>query len=72
MSLSLLDYHKKDLALCTHPFIYVSRDVSLKFVEWLETMRMLGFDKVIIALYGAHQNVMKVFRFVSSTFQEKN
>ncbi len=51
---------KSKLALCVSALIYTNRDVSLKFVEWLETLREQDFSKVVIYVYALHPNVARV------------
>ena len=39
------------------------QDVSLRLVEYLETLRRQGVEKVAVYLYSVHPNMQKVWWF---------
>ncbi len=55
-----LTKEKSGTALCVSALLYANRDVSLKFVEWLEVLKEQGFSKVAIYVYALHSNVATV------------
>ena len=48
------------LALCVSAMMFVMTDLSLKLVEWLEVLRLQGYEKVFIYVYSVHPNVERV------------
>ena len=42
------------------PFSFLTEDISLKLIEWLELLRLQGFHKVFIYELNAHPNITKV------------
>ena len=56
---------KSSIGICVQAFRFGTYDVSVRLVEWLEMVRLLGADKVYFYVYGATQNMMKVLRHYS-------
>ena len=51
--------NKTGIAICSKNFSQLE-DVSKRFIEWIELLRALGAEKIIISILAVHQNVMKV------------
>lgn len=51
----------KDFAVCVKGVVF-HNDVSLRIVEWLELLFLLGADKVFLYDLGIHPNVSRVLR----------
>ena len=54
--------HKQGFAVCSKSLSHLG-DVSLRFIEWIELLRALGVDKIILKILEVHPNVMKVIKF---------
>jgi len=50
------------LALCTKGILFYDRDISMRFIEWLEILRDQGYSRVYLYLYSIHPNLLKVIR----------
>ena len=53
--------HKQGFAVCSKSLSHLG-DVSMRFIEWIELLRALGVDKIILKILAVHPNVMKVIR----------
>ena len=51
--------HKQGIAVCSKGLSYLE-DVSMRFIEWIELLRAMGVDKIILKIFAAHPNVRKV------------
>ena len=51
--------HKQGVAVCSKGLSYLE-DVSMRFIEWIELLRAMGVDKIILKIFAVHPNVMKV------------
>ena len=51
--------HKQGFAVCSKSLSHLG-DVSMRFIEWIELLRALGVDKIILKILAVHPNVMKV------------
>ena len=55
---------KRDLVLCMHPLLYWKADVALKTVEWMEMLRIMKYDKVVVPYFHLDDNMLKILRSV--------
>lgn len=53
------DGAKKGIAVCSKA-LSLLEDNSLRIIEWIELLRALGAEKVIIGVLSVHPNLMKV------------
>ena len=53
---------KRSIGVCVQALRFGTYDVSVRLVEWLELVRLMGADKVHMYLYSATQNMYKVLR----------
>ncbi|QQP41199.1 Putative LOC100164358 [Caligus rogercresseyi] len=51
---------KKEFAVCVKGLDFPSTDLSVRLVEWIETLHTLGADKVFLYNLEIHPNVTKV------------
>ena len=51
--------HKQGIAVCSKGLSYLE-DVSMRFIEWIELLRAMEVDKIILKIFTAHPNVLKV------------
>ena len=51
--------HKQGFAVCVKHLIQIA-DMSMRLIEWIELLRALGVEKIIIKILAVHPNVMKV------------
>ena len=51
--------HKQGFAVCSKSLSHLG-DMSMRFIEWIELLRALGVDKIILKILAVHPNVMKV------------
>lgn len=54
---------KKDFAVCVKGMSLFYMDQSVRLVEWLELLFLLGADKVFLYDLGVHPNVSKVMNY---------
>ena len=54
------------IAVCSKSLSHLG-DVSLRFIEWIELLRSLNVDKIILSILSVHPNVMKVTRYYFKT-----
>ena len=45
--------------MCSKSLSHI-QDVSMAFIEWLELLRALGADKIMLSVLSVHPNVEKV------------
>ncbi|KAJ6219222.1 hypothetical protein RDWZM_005034 [Blomia tropicalis] len=55
-------FKKQSIGICVQAFRFSTYDVSVRLVEWLEMVKILGADQVYFYVYGATENMMKVLR----------
>ncbi|KAJ8973015.1 hypothetical protein NQ317_004613 [Molorchus minor] len=53
---------KKDFAVCVKGLDFLHEDLSVKLVEWIELLNLLGADKVFFYELQVHPNISKVLR----------
>ena len=51
---------KKQFAVCVKGLDFPENDISLKLIEWIELLRILGADKIFFYILSVHRNVEKV------------
>lgn len=54
---------KKDFAVCVKGLDFLHEDLSVRLVEWLELLFILGADKVYMYDLETHPNISKVLRY---------
>ncbi|XP_040563465.1 uncharacterized protein [Lepeophtheirus salmonis] len=54
---------KKEFAVCVKGLDFPSTDLSVRLVEWIETLHTLGADKVFLYNLEIHPNVTKVLNY---------
>ncbi|UYV64538.1 hypothetical protein LAZ67_3001139 [Cordylochernes scorpioides] len=54
---------KKDFAVCVKGLDFLHDDLSVRLVEWLELLRLLGADKVFLYELEVHPNISKVLQY---------
>ncbi|XP_053986409.1 uncharacterized protein LOC128880399 [Hylaeus volcanicus] len=52
--------HKKDFAVCVKGLDFLHEDLSVRLVEWIELITLLGADKIFFYQLQVHPNVTKV------------
>ena len=50
---------KKGIGVCSKSLSYID-DGSKKIIEWIELLRALGADKIMLSVLSVHPNIMKV------------
>lgn len=53
-------FHKPSIGICVQAFRFGTYDMSVRLVEWLEWVRMMGADQVYFYVYSATENMLKV------------
>lgn len=53
---------KGQIAICVKALNFQD-DITMKLVEWMEVIKLLGADKVFFYVVSVHENVMKALRF---------
>ncbi|XP_047740917.1 uncharacterized protein LOC125179322 [Hyalella azteca] len=54
---------KKEFAVCVKGLDYLHADLSVRLVEWLETLHYLGADKIFLYELEVHPNISKVLNY---------
>lgn len=54
--------NKSSIGICVQAFRFGTYDVSVRLVEWLEMVKIMGADQVYFYVYGATPNMMNVLR----------
>ncbi|XP_045603841.1 uncharacterized protein [Procambarus clarkii] len=60
------DGQKKNFAVCVKGLDFPSADLSVRIIEWLELVFLLGADKVFLYNLGIHPNISKVLDYYQS------
>ena len=50
---------KEGIAVCSKSLSHLE-DNSLRIIEWIELLRVLGVSKIILSVLSVHPNVLKV------------
>ena len=50
---------KRGIGVCSKSLSYID-DGSKKIIEWIELLRALGADKIMLSVLSVHPNIMKV------------
>jgi hypothetical protein len=58
------EQEKKDFAVCVKGLDFLHDDLSVRMVEWIEMLNILGADKIFLYELAVHPNISKVLRFV--------
>ena len=58
---------KKQFAVCVKGLDFLHEDLSIRLVEWIELLGLLGVDKIFLYELEVHPNVSKVLRYYSKT-----
>ena len=58
--------------LCMHPLLYYQENVTLKTIEWLELLRIMKFDKVVMPYFHLEESMIKILRWVSYSSVKKS
>ena len=53
---------KEGIALCSKSLSHID-DTSIRFMEWIEVLRLVGVKKIVFYVLDVHPNVMKVMKF---------
>ena len=59
------DGEKKGIGVCSKSLSYI-QDGSSRIIEWIELLRALGADKIMLSVLSVHPNLMKVPGFYES------
>lgn len=54
---------KKDFAVCVKGLDFLHEDLSVRLVEWIELLNLLGADKVFFYELQVHPNISKVLKY---------
>ena len=56
---------KKGIAVCSKALAQIpQKDNSMRFIEWVELLRALGAEKIMIGVISVHPNLMKVSKIL--------
>ena len=56
---------KKGIAVCSKALVQIpQKDNSIRFIEWVELLRALGAEKIMIGVISVHPNLMKVSKIL--------
>ena len=50
---------KSGVGVCSKSLSHLG-DQSMRFIEWIELLRALGVEKIMLSVLSVHPNVMKV------------
>ena len=59
---------KKEFAVCVKGLDFPTDDLSLRLVEWIELLHLLGADKIFLYDLEVHPNVTKVLNYYQVRF----
>lgn len=54
---------RKDFAVCVKGLDFLHEDLSVRLVEWIELLNLLGADKVFFYELQVHPNISKVLKY---------
>lgn len=54
---------KKDFGVCVKGLDFLHEDLSVRLVEWIELLNLLGADKVFFYELQVHPNISKVLKY---------
>ena len=54
---------KKEFAVCVKGLDFPNDDLSVRLIEWIELLRILGADKIFFYNLEVHPNVTKVLNY---------
>jgi hypothetical protein len=66
--LKVIDNHppdgvKKSFMITSKPLVFDNRNYVIRFIEWMEMMRILGADKIDILYKSVHPELMRVMKY---------
>ena len=64
------DGEKRGIGVCSKSLSYID-DGSKKIIEWIELLRALGADKIMLSVLSVHPNIMKVPGAYFALFSKK-
>lgn len=60
---------KKDFAVCVKGLDFLHEDLSVRLVEWIELLGLLGADKIYFYELQVHPNITKILNYYEKTGQ---
>lgn len=54
---------KKDFAVCVKGLDFLHEDLSVRLVEWIELLNLLGVDQIFFYQLQVHPNITKVLNY---------
>ncbi|XP_063833266.1 uncharacterized protein LOC135082401, partial [Ostrinia nubilalis] len=57
---------RKDFAVCVKGLDFLHEDLSVRLVEWIELVRLLGADKIFFYELQVHPNITKVLDYYAA------
>ena len=54
---------QKQFGVCVQDLRFGTIDMSVRLIEWLELLKILGADKVFLYYLSAHKNINKVIDY---------
>lgn len=63
---------KKDFAVCVKGLDFLHEDLSVRLIEWIELLNLLGADKVFFYELQVHPNISKVLKHYEQEGKVKN
>ncbi|CAF0925695.1 unnamed protein product [Didymodactylos carnosus] len=58
-----LDGKKQSFAVCVKGLEFRSEDISIKLIEWIELLNLLGADKIFFYEFDIHPNISQVLEY---------
>ncbi|CAG7732584.1 unnamed protein product, partial [Allacma fusca] len=58
---------KENFAVCVKGLDYLNDDLSIRLVEWIELLGILGVGKIYFYEFSVHPNISKVLRYYEQT-----
>ena len=55
---------KRGIGVCSKSLSHMD-DASMRFIEWIELLRALGAERIMLSVLSVHPNVQKVMTAVS-------
>ena len=62
LSINQQSVSKPSIGICVKAFRYGAYDISVRLIEWLEMVRILGAGKVYFYVFGAMDNLRKLLK----------
>ncbi|CAF1230640.1 unnamed protein product [Didymodactylos carnosus] len=58
-----LDGKKQPFAVCVKGLEFLSEDISVKLIEWIELLNLLGAEKIFFYEFDIHPNISQVLEY---------